>query len=204
MLLAPLLLSLAAPVQGQDSSAPAKPKWSTSISSFWIEPPHQSGYLSAILYADNGPLHLEARWAYEGRDTGSLSVGKSIPIEGDISGSITPMIGFAAGDSQGVVPALSLELNWEKLRFSTNAEYLFGTDSDTSDFFYSWSELGWEASERLTLGLVGQRTNIFDEALTIDRGLFFGVKSGRTLFTAYVFNPDLDHPYWMVSIGAGF
>src|SRR5690349_5286403 len=142
MLLAPLLLSLAAPVQDQGSATPAqapletKPKWSTSISSFWIEPPHESGYLSAILYADKGPLHLEARWAYEGRDTASLSVGRSFPITGDVSGSITPMIGLAGGDSQGVVPAVSLELNWKQLSFSTDAEYLFGTDSDTSDFFY--------------------------------------------------------------------
>jgi hypothetical protein len=204
MLFAPVLLSLAAPVQDHSSAAPAKPKWSTSISSFWIEPPHDSGYLSAILYADQGPLHLEARWAYEGRDTGSLSVGKRIPVEGEISGSITPMIGFAGGDSQGVVPAVSLELDWKQLSFSTNAEYLFGTDSDTSDFFYSWSELGWAASERLTLGLVGQRTNLFDEQLTIDRGFFVGVKTGRTTFTAYVFNPDLDDPYWTIAIGAGF
>jgi hypothetical protein len=208
MLLAPLLLSCPAPVQDPvaDLQAPmeAKPAWSKSISTFWIEPANEAGYLSAILYADRGPLHLEARWAYEDRDTGSLSVGRTIPFEGTLSGSVTPMIGLASGDSDGVVPAVSLELDWKKLTFSTDAEYLFGTTDETEDFFYSWSELSFAVNERLSVGLVGQRTNVFDQELTIDRGFLVGMNLGKTWLTAYYFNPELDDPYWMVAFGAGF
>ena len=60
MLLAPLILLFPSAIQGPnvaDQAQPtAKPAWTTSISRFWIEPAHEAGYLSAILYADRGFL----------------------------------------------------------------------------------------------------------------------------------------------------
>jgi hypothetical protein len=157
------------------------------------------------LSADRGPLHLEAHWAYEDRDTLSIFVGKTFPIAGDISGSITPRIGVAGGDSDGIIPAFALGLDWKALSFTTDVEYLIGTSSDTDDFLYSWSELAYGFSERFSAGIVGQRTNVFDQELTIDRGLLFNVATGKgSHLTAYIFNPDLDDPYVSIAFGVGF
>jgi hypothetical protein len=208
MLLALLGLLVAGPVQEPSGNVPAQapppPQWTTSLSTYWIEPPHSSGYLSAVLTADRGPLHLEAHWAYEDRDTFSVFAGKSFPIEGEVHGSFVPRIGVAGGNSEGIVPAMGLGLNWKELSFTTDVEYMIGTSSDTSDFLYSWNELSWALSERFSVGLVGQRTNVYKQDLTVDRGLLFGVSLGRARFTAYLFNPDLSDPYFTLAFGTGF
>jgi hypothetical protein len=187
----------------QDASAPAE-TWVPSLSTYWMEPPDESGYLSAILAADRGVLHLEAHWAYEDRDTLSVFVGRNFPIEGDLSGQVTPRIGIAGGDSDGIVPAVGLGLDWKKLSFSTDVEYMIGTSSETEDFLYSWSELTYAFTERFSAGLVGERTNVFDQDLSVDRGVVFGVSLGKAQLTAYVFNPDLDDPYVVIALGGSF
>ena len=209
MLLAPLLAF--APVDAQVPGAdvpPPPPKaeqaWSAYLQTFYLDPPDGDGYLSGILAADKGQLHVEARWAYEDRDTASFFGGWTIPFEGDVHGSVRPMLGFAFGDSDGVIPAVSLDVGWNKLRFTSDAEYLIATSSDTQDFIYSWNELTWAFSDRFAVGLVAERTNVFDQALTIDRGLLLSAGVGPTRVTIYWFNPDLDNPYVSIAVGASF
>ncbi len=212
MLLAPLTLLLAA--NSQDPNAqpqgqppaqpPATSPWSTSLSTYWIEPPYQSGYLSAVVTADKGPLHLEAHWAYEDRDTLSLFLGKSFPIAGDLSGTITPRVGVAGGDSQGLIPAVNLALDWKKLSFYTDFEYMIGLSSDTSDFLYSWTELQWAFTPKFSAGLVAQRTHVYEQELEVDRGLMFGMAVGKMRVTGYFFNLDESDPYFTIAVGAGF
>ena len=210
MLLAPFLLLVTQdaptpPPQQPTPPAPEPPSnWATSISTYWIEPPYEAGYLSAVVTADKGPLHLEAHWAYEAQDTFSLFAGKSFPIQGDLAGSVTPRVGVAGGDEQGLIPALNLELGWKKLSFYTDFEYMIGLSNDTSDFFYSWTELEWAFTDRFSAGLVGQRTHAFDQELEVDRGLMFGWTLGRTKVTGYFFNIDKDDPYFTIAVGAGF
>jgi len=201
-LLSPFVLQ--EPLDPKDKAPESSSAWTTSLSTYWYEPPDESGYLSGILRADRGVLHLEAHWAYEDRDTLSLFVGRTIPIEGEVSGAFTPRIGIAGGDSDGVIPAAALDLSWKSLSFTTDVQYLIGTSDDTSDFLYSWSELSWTFAERFSVGLVGQRTNVFDQELTIDRGFLAGVNLGPTYITAYWFNPDVDDPYFSIAIGAAF
>jgi hypothetical protein len=212
MLLAPLVLLLPAPLQDPAAQAPATraqpaeppPKWVTTLSAYWIEPPYQSGYASAILTADKGPLHLEAHWAYEDRDTLSLFAGKSFPVAGDISGTVTPRLGVAGGDSSGLIPAINLALGWKKLSFYTDFEYMIGLSSDTSDFLYSWTELQWAFTPRFSAGIVGQRTHTYAQDLEVDRGLMFSWALGRVRATGYFFNLDESHPYFTLAVGSGF
>ena len=208
-LLAPLLLSTPAETQVPGADMPPPPpaqqdKWSTSLQTFFVDPPDDNGYLSGILAADKGQLHVEARWAYEDRDTASFFGGWTIPFEGDVHGAVRPMLGFAFGDSDGIIPAVMLDVGWKKLRFTTDAEYLIGTSSETQDFIYSWNELTWAFSDRFAAGLVAERTNAFDQALTIDRGFLLSAGLGPTRVTVYVFNPDLDNPYVSIAVGASF
>jgi hypothetical protein len=189
--------------QGQPPPPPPT-KWATTLSTYWIEPPYESGYGSAILTADKGQLHVEAHWAYEDRDTLSIFAGKSFPIAGDLSGSVTPRLGVAGGDSSGLIPAVNLALDWSKLNFYTDFEYMIGLSSDTSDFLYSWTELQWAFTPRFSAGLVGQRTHTYAQDLEVDRGLMFGMGLGKVRLTGYVFNLDESHPYFTIALGAGF
>ena len=208
MLLVPLaLLAQASPQEPAGQARPQTPppsKWQTAISTYWIEPPYQSGYFSAIVTADKGPLHLEAHWAYEDRDTLSLFLGKTFPIAGDLTGTVTPRLGVAGGDSSGLIPAVNLALDWNKLSFYTDFEYMIGLSSDTSDFLYSWTELQWEFSPRFSAGIVGQRTHVYAQDLEVDHGLLFSMALGKVRATGYVFNLDESHPYFTLAVGAGF
>ena len=218
MILAPLLLAVPETLQDPQAQQPVQPApaqahaappqppphWVTTLSTYWIEPPYSSGYLSAIATGDRGPLHVEAHWAYEARDTLSLFVGKSFPVAGDISGTITPRLGVAGGDEQGLIPAVNLALDWKKLSFYTDFEYMIGLSSDTSDFLYSWSELQWAFSERFSAGIVGQRTHTYAQDLEVDHGLMASMALGKVRATGYVFNLDESHPYFMLAVGAGF
>lgn len=209
MLFAPLLTYISADPQVPGADVPPPPprqeeRWSASLQTFYQDPPHGDGYLSGILGADRGQLHVEARWAYEDRDTASLFVGWTIPFEGDVHGSIRPMLGYAFGQTDGIVPAVSLDVGWNKLRFTSDAEYLLATSSDSQDFIYSWSELTWAFSDRFSAGLVAERTNAFEQDLTIDRGFLVSAAAGPTRVTLYWFNPDLDNSYVSIAVGASF
>jgi hypothetical protein len=204
LLLPPILQDPASQGQPPPPQEPPPTRWVTTLSTYWIEPPYESGYGSAILTADKGPLHVEAHWAYEDRNTLSLFAGKSFPIAGDLSGSVTPRLGVAGGDSSGLIPAVNLVLDWNKLSFYTDFEYMIGLSSDTSDFLYSWTELQWAFTPRFSAGLVGQRTHTYAQDLEVDRGLMFGMGLGKVRLTGYFFNLDESHPYFTIAVGAGF
>jgi hypothetical protein len=193
------------PAQAQvPPPTPAKPAWTTEFSAYYMSPPHADDYLTAVLQADRGQLHLEARWAYEARDTASIFGGWTLPIEGNVHGQVTPMLGLAGGDSDGIVPAFRLGLEVGHLGFTTETEYFIGTSNGSDDFLYSWNELTWSFSDKISAGIVGQRTNVFDQELSVDRGFLLSVPVGITHVTLYWFNPDGDDPYVTLAVGGSF
>lgn len=56
--------------------------WAFDLTGYWTDPPEADAYGSAILRADRGPLHLEARYNYEGIDTGSVFAGWTFVVGG--------------------------------------------------------------------------------------------------------------------------
>ena len=100
--------------------------------------------------------------------------------------------------------AVNLGLDWTKLSFYTDFEYMIGLSSDTSDFLYSWTELQWAFTPRFSAGLVAQRTHTYAQDLEVDRGLMFSMALGKVRATGYFFNLDESHPYFTLAVGAGF
>ena len=47
------------PVVNVSAPATAESQWTTSLSTYWMEPPEASGYLSGILAADRGSLWFD-------------------------------------------------------------------------------------------------------------------------------------------------
>ncbi len=183
--------------------APAEQAWTFALGVYAFDPPEDDAYLSPILRADRGALHLEARYQYEDRDTASLFVGGNFAFGDEVSLSLVPMIGVALGDTDGVVPAVELDLAWKGLAFYAESEYLRDLHDPDDSFFYTWDELTFAPSEWLRFGLVAQRTRVFEQELEVDRGFLIGLSGGAISFDAYLFNPDQDEPYGGVSIGFG-
>ena len=193
------LLACAAETEEEEEAA-----WSFDLTGYWVHPPEDDDYGSAILRADHGALHLEARYNYEDIDTGSVWAGWTFSWSGAVEFSLVPMAGVVFGHTRGAAPGLELDLVWKVLEFYTEAEYVFDFDDGEDSFFYLWSELTVNPTEWLSFGLVAQRTRAFQTDLEVDRGLLLGFHVGKVSATVYVFDFDRDDPYVMVGVGITF
>jgi hypothetical protein len=198
----PPLLSAAG--EGEEGAAGEEgERWAFDLTGYFTDPPDDDPYGSAILRADRGALHLEGRYNYEDRDTGSLWAGWTFSWEGEVEFSLVPMAGVVFGHTQGLAPGLEIDLVWRILELYVEAEYVFDTDGTDDSFFYLWAELTASPAEWLSVGFVAQRTRAYDTDVEVDRGLLVGFHVRSVTATVYVFNLD-DDPYVMIGIGVSF
>ena len=71
--------------------------------------------------ADRDWLHVEARFNYEDRDTGSAWLGYNFSVGREVTLEITPMIGAVIGNTAGIAPGYKASLGWR----------MFELDSET-------------------------------------------------------------------------
>lgn len=196
-LLAALALGCASSPSSHAPRAPAasaregaeEESWSSWGSLNWYLLPDDPDYALAVLAADRGALHLEARANYEDRETSSLWVGWNWASEDELELAFTPMLGAVFGRTEGIAPGYRLELALGPLDIASEGEYLFDLEDSSASYFYSWTELGYAATESVRVGLVGQRTRVFDTEREIDLGVLVGYGEGPWALTAYFFEP---------------
>lgn len=160
-------------------------------------------YLLPVLKADKEKLHLEARYNYEGRETFSLFGGYNIKGGNQLGYTITPMMGFAIGSTDGVIPALEVDLCWNRFEFYNEMEYVFSTANSDDSFYYSWSELTFvpDKNEITFVGLTGQATAAQNDKLIWDTGLTAGfVVKEKLTFQGHYFNPFSDAQFGIFSV----
>lgn len=191
LLLAPAALA-AAPSAEQTVAPAAERAWSFSASAYWYVVPHETDFLIPLVTADRDWLHLEARYNYEARNTGSAWVGYNFSAGEEVVLELTAMLGGVFGDTKGVAPGYKASLSWRRLSLYTEGEYLFDTGDSANNFFYTWSELAFSPADLFRFGLVIQRTKAYQTQFEIQRGLFAGLTTERLEFTTYLFNLDGD------------
>ena len=186
---------------------PAEPAaWEVSASAFGYVVPEERDYGSATVTADLGIWHLEARYNYEGLDTGSFWAGANFAFGETVAFEVTPMVGGVVGHTHGVAPGYHLTVRWKRLELYSEGEYLFDTDTRPHDdsFFYSWNELTYAPWDWLQAGLVSQRTRAYQTPLDVQRGIL--VRGFVRNWTAgfYVFNFGWTDPTFVFSLGLDF
>ena len=180
-----------------------EPEWSCSALAYAYIVPDDANYVQPTFIADRGRLHLEARYSYEDRKTGSLWVGYNISVGDALVFELTPMLGVVFGRTTGIAPGYKASLSYKRIEFSTEAEYLIDTGDSDDSFFYNWSELSYAPLEWFRVGLAIQRTRVYQTEFDIQRGFLVGTSFGRVDFTTYVFNPD-DDPTVVLALGIQF
>jgi len=179
--------------------------WSYYASAYaYLLPGNDDDYLQPTFTADRGWLHLEARYNYEAPETGWLWAGYNFSVGEKVTFEATPMLAAVFGATTGVAPGYRATLSWTKLTFYTEGEYLFDTNESADSFFYAWSELSWSVADWCRLGVVGQRTKVYQTDRDIQRGVLVGFSSERVDFTAYWFNPDERSPTVVLALGVSF
>lgn len=181
-----------------------KGEWSfeASVSGYVI--PDDKDYLSPVLLADRDWLHLEARHNYENLDTASLWVGYNFSVGEKLVLDFTPMVGGVFGHTRGVAPGWRLGLSRGSIEFTNETEFVFDAQDSENNFLYMWSELTWAPTDWMWVGLVGQRSRVFQSELDIQRGFLLGFTIKEVDFTTYVFNWGWTDPTFVFSIGMKF
>ena len=166
--------------------------------------PDDRDYIQPTITADRGWLHLEARYNYEGLDTGSVWIGYNFTAGDKLTINATPMLGGVFGRTTGVAPGYKVTLGWRRLVLYSEGEYVFDTGNRSGDFFYSWSELSISPVDWLRVGVVMQRTQAYRTEVDIQRGVLAGFSYRMVDFTAYVFNLGWDSPTVVLSSSVKF
>jgi hypothetical protein len=185
-------------------NTPAEKDWAFSISIYTYVVPDDQTYVQPTITADRDWLHLEARYNYENLVTGSLWVGYNWRVGNELSLSVTPMLGGVFGRTTGIAPGAEATLDWWKLEFYGEGEYVFDTDDSSGSFLYTWSELSLSPMDWFRVGLVVQRTQAYHTDVDLQRGLLAGLSYKRVALRGYVFNPDEDSPTIVLAVGASF
>lgn len=194
----PVLLAAASAASAQEA-APA-PAWGFDVQAYHYFVPDEPDFLLPIVMADRGVLHLEARYNYEDRNTFSAFVGRSWSL-GHLT--LTPMVGLAIGQTDGIVPGLEVELAAGGLEFWIEAEYLLDLAGNDGNYFYGWSELSYRVLPWMGLGFMSQRTKTFRQDVEVDWGFLARVGKGPVSALTYLIDPA-GSAFFMVGLEADF
>ena len=178
--------------------------WSFSAYAYAYIVPDDANFLQPTVTADRGKLHLEARYNYEDFNTGSLWVGYNLSLDGEVTLVFTPMVAAVVGDTDGVAPGFNLSIDWWRLAFFSQCEYVFDTDGSEESFFYSWTELSVWPLDWLGAGVVVQRTKVADLDFEAEPGVLLGLAYKNADLTVYVFDLDESDPVVVVGAGLSF
>jgi hypothetical protein len=197
-----ILVTSAAHVSAQ--TATSAPEWTLDASAYTYFLPDEGNYAQPTIATDRGWLHLEARVNYEDLDTGSIWFGYNFSGGETVEWALTPTIGGIFGQTDGVAPGYKGSVSWRHLEFYSEGEYVLDAHDSADSFFYNWSEVTFVPAEWLRVGLVTQRTSVYEAERDIQRGLLVGVSYKTLEATTYVFNPDDSQPVVVVSVAFSF
>ena len=194
---------LPAQTDADKPAARANP-WAFNLSLSGYEVPHGQSYASPTFTADRDTLHLEARYNYEGLQTGSLWVGYNLSVGKKLVLDATPMIGGVFGNVNGIAPGLEVTVTYKKLQLYSANEYIFDTTTKAGNFFYTWTQLTFSPVPWFAAGYVVQRTRAFHTSLEIQRGLLVQFTRKKVTFSTQAFNIGETDPVLVFALGYSF
>ena len=145
--------------------------WSFSLWTGYSIYQNQENNLLPIFYADHHKLHLEVRYNYEDKNTGSVFAGYKLRTGNTVLFTATPMIGFIFGKTFGLAPGLETALSYKKFDLYTESEYVVAFEGKGDNYLYTYGEFAFTL-KKFRGGLAIQRNRTIETGLDIQRGLF--------------------------------
>lgn len=156
-------------------------------------------WMPVIHYQSQKGFYTELRYNYEDMQTVSLFGGKTFQAGKELDCTMTPMLGFSAGNFSGVSVAVNAEADWKNLYLSTQTQYSVSAKKDVSDFFFSWSELGFNFSRLFFAGIAVQYTRQEGENYT-EPGFLAGLSFKNFSIPFYLFKPFSQDQYIILGL----
>ncbi|MDH4090507.1 MAG: hypothetical protein OEV74_07655 [Cyclobacteriaceae bacterium] len=202
-LLPVLLVSFYGVAYAQDSTAMPGKAWNfVADANLYFFP--GEFILLPVFRADKNRLHLEARYNYEDLETFSGWVGYNFNGGKKLEYTITPMVGGVVGVANGVAAGLEFRFAYKRFELSSEQEYLFDTNAKENSFFYAWTDFTYSPKDWLWVGLSGQRTQLYETDLEIQRGFLVGGGFKGWELTGYLYNLGFDNPFLLIAVSANF
>ena len=194
------------PVQAQQAAPPPEPdpRWTGWAELSFYAVPDEANFAQPTIAVDRDWLHLEARYNYEATETGSVWVGANFELGDTVTLALTPMFGVVIGDTKGVAPGLELTLNVWKLELYSEGEWVIDTSEKTDSFYYNWTDLTLPVTAWLSVGVVAQRTRVYQSERDIQRGVLAGVTWRQASLTGHAFEPFSSKPTYVISLAVEF
>lgn len=156
-------------------------------------------WMPVIHYQTEKGFYTELRYNYEDVQTLSLFAGKTFFTDNELGCTVTPMLGFSTGNFSGASVAVNAEADWKNFYLSTQTQYSAATKKGVSDFFFSWSELGYNFSRSLFAGVALQYTR--QEGVSYkEPGIVAGVSFKNFSLPFYFFKPFQAGQYIIVGL----
>lgn len=198
-----VILMTVAHGQAQTSDSASDKSWSVNASLATIIFPGDA-FLMPIVIADKNKFHLVSRYNYEDLNTFSLFAGYNFTGGNKLQYRITPMLGFAVGNTDGIAPGMEVDMSLGKFRFYTENEYLFELNDKANSFFYSWSELSFAPKEWFWFGISWQRLRPYQSDRVVEKGFTAGFAINRFAVQGYYFNPGSETQFGIVNLSVSF
>jgi hypothetical protein len=192
-----------APAAGRRASRPDHREWDFALTAYPTRPREGENITSAIAAADSGPLHLEARYAYEQKDSRSAFVGWTFSGGETVQWELTPIVGGGWGPARSFIPGVEASLAWGPFDAYVEAEFVRHRHDTEDDFNYAWSELGFRATERLRIGAAFQHTRAYGARDSV-QGPFIQLAWKQVTLGAYWFDPGGRREVFVGAIGISF
>lgn len=178
--------------------------WSFAADAYYYILPREENRTTVLGYADHKSLHLEARYNYEDRKTGSVFGGYMFETGNKLVLTLTPMIGFVFGNTNGIAPGLEASLTWKKFDFYSETEYVFDFDGKENNFLYTWTELAITPFRNFRSGISANRTRLFQSDLEVEKGIFTEYSFWKLTAGVHYFNPFSNDEFVIVTLGIEF
>lgn len=194
----------AAKDSSSDSTSKARKRWRYSFSIEGFIPAEGESLINPTLTADRDWVHLEARYNYEAKQTGSAWMGYNFHVGHAVSFQATPMIGGVVGNITGVAVGLEYVLSYQKLELASEQEFVYDARNSSDSFFYVWPELTYSPLDWFSFGIVAQRTRLYKSSLDVQRGVLVVFSYRMLQFTPALLNAGWTTPTWVLTLSVAF
>ena len=178
--------------------------WSFAAATYYYILPGEKNTTTILGYADHKALHLETRYNYEDRETGSVFGGYVFEAGNKLTVSLTPMIGIVFGNTNGIAPGLEASLAWKKFDFYSETEYVFDFDGKENNFLYTWTELAITPFRNFRTGISANRTRLYQSDLEVEKGIFIQYSFWKLTAGVHYFNPFSNDDFVIATLGIEF
>jgi len=153
-----------------------------------------------VYYQSRDNWYGEVRYNYEELQTISLIAGKMFSHKKIFSYSVTPVAGIVLGRLNGGTLGANINMKYKSLFFSSESQYTFSVEKRTENFFFNWSEFGYQFTNLVYAGLALQITHPYEIKNNWEPGVMMGLTYKSWTFPLYAFNPASNNRNFVLGI----